>query len=117
MIAADVWLDGWGALIWLASAAFWVLLIAGIIALVRSHGGGSSSFGGGSGSALAVLEERYARGEVSREEFFERRSVLMSPPASSPRPDPESHGTDPAPAPPPAAAGSEDETQQIDRPG
>lgn len=26
--------------------------------------------------AIAVLEERYARGEISRQEFFERRAVL-----------------------------------------
>ena len=68
---ADAWLDGWGVLVWLASAAFWILVIAGIVALVRGTSGG-----GGSDSALRILEERYARGEVSREEFLERRAVL-----------------------------------------
>ena len=28
-------------------------------------------------SALRILEERYARGEIAREEFLERRAVLL----------------------------------------
>jgi uncharacterized membrane protein len=28
-------------------------------------------------ASLGILEERYARGEISREEFLERRSVLL----------------------------------------
>jgi putative membrane protein len=80
---ADAWLDGWGVLVWLASAAFWILVIAGIVALVRSTGGG-----GGSDSALRILEERYARGEVSREEFLERRSVLTKAPPAGATPPP-----------------------------
>jgi hypothetical protein len=35
------------------------------------------------GAALRVLEERYARGEISREDFQERRAVL-----SGQRPEP-----------------------------
>jgi putative membrane protein len=70
-VIADGWLDGWGVLVWLASAAFWILVIAGIVVLLRSTAGR-----GGSDAALRVLEERYARGEIPREEFLERRSVL-----------------------------------------
>ena len=83
---ADPWLDGWGVLVWLASAAFWILVIAGIVVLLRSHSGA-----GGSRGALQVLEERYARGEIPREEFLERRSVLTKPPpaAATPAAQPE----------------------------
>ena len=88
---ADAWLDGWGVLVWLASAAFWILVIAGIVVLLRSNTGR-----GGSDAALRVLEERYARGEIPREEFLERRSVLTKappvqatpPPTDEPPPDP-----------------------------
>jgi putative membrane protein len=88
---ADPWLDGWGVLVWLASAAFWILVIAGIVVLLRSN------TGRGSDSALRVLEERYARGEVSREEFLERRSVLTKdPPTAATPPPPDEPPAEPA---------------------
>ena len=40
--------------------------------LVQSHNEGARS-----SSALDLLEERYARGEISREEFLERKAVLL----------------------------------------
>lgn len=89
---AEAWLDGWGVLVWLASAAFWILVIAGIVVLLRSHSGA-----GGSRGALQILEERYARGEIPREEFLERRSVLTkAPPAGAEPPPPEQPPPDPS---------------------
>jgi putative membrane protein len=55
-----------GFLFWVG---FWVLIAILIVNLFRRGGVRSSS-------ALGVLEERYARGEISRDEFFERKAVL-----------------------------------------
>ncbi len=71
------WGMGWG---WL----FWLLLVAGVIALVvvlvRVVGGGVTRDGTGAApaerSARQVLDERYARGELSTEEYQERRRGL-----------------------------------------
>jgi putative membrane protein len=51
----------------------WILLIALIVALVRGSRSGPEDSGT---PALRLLEERYARGEITREEFVERRGVL-----------------------------------------
>jgi putative membrane protein len=53
--------------------AFWILLAALIVLLVR---GTRTPARDSAGGALHVLEERYARGEITREDFLERRSVL-----------------------------------------
>ena len=81
MIRADMFFDGigvgvfelaWGLLMMALWVGFWVVMIVLIVRLVRR----SSHHGQRSSPALRVLEERYARGEISREEFQERRAVL-----------------------------------------
>jgi putative membrane protein len=57
----------------LLGLVFWILLIIAIVALVRGNRPANRASGG---QALHLLEERYARGEITREEFVERRTVL-----------------------------------------
>jgi putative membrane protein len=66
----------WGgvAIAWgFMGLAFWILLVALIVLLVR---GTRTPARDSAGAAVRVLEERYARGEITREDFLERRAVL-----------------------------------------
>ena len=60
----------------LAGPLFWLLLIVGIVFLVRGQGGRPSWTGGGRETGIDVLERRFAEGELSLEQYRERRSVL-----------------------------------------
>lgn len=62
----------WGLLMMALWIVFWVVVIMVIVRLVRRS---NRHLERGS-AALDVLEERYARGEITREEFQERRAVL-----------------------------------------
>jgi putative membrane protein len=72
---------GWGIIGFLLMAAFWTLVIILIVSFIRGRGGSARTPSGG--AALRVLEERYARGEITRDDFLERRAVL-----SGQRPEP-----------------------------
>ena len=81
MITADIFWDGrwwegagiiWAILGMLASGAFWILLFAVVIKMLKNRPVSISS----PPSAIRILEERYARGEISQDEFIERRAVL-----------------------------------------
>ena len=67
------WMGGWGFGGWMM--IFWVLLIVMLVvgvALGRWHGGGCHSVshdGHDSHDAVDIARERYARGEISEEEF------------------------------------------------
>jgi putative membrane protein len=52
-----------------------LLLIVGAVLLVRGRSGPSWT-GGGRETAIEVLERRFAEGELSLEQYRERRSVL-----------------------------------------
>ena len=65
---------GWwplGGLIWLLLIG---LAVVGVIAIMR---GLFSAKKGKSSGALKVLDERYARGEIDREEYLQRRKDLV----------------------------------------
>jgi putative membrane protein len=53
--------------------AFWIVLIGLFVLIAR---GTRTTARDSGGSAVRLLEERYARGEITREEFLERRVVL-----------------------------------------
>jgi putative membrane protein len=54
----------------------WVLLIVGIVLLLRGRGGRPLWTDGGRETGIDILERRYAEGELSLEQYRERRSVL-----------------------------------------
>jgi putative membrane protein len=65
---------GWGGM-WLGPLvmiAVLAVLIAGIVTLVRWIGDG----GGRVHTAREILDERYARGEIDREEYQRRRDDI-----------------------------------------
>jgi putative membrane protein len=61
---------------------FWVLvlvaLVFGIKWLVQSTKGDSRSTQTGASRALEILKERYARGEINKQEFEEKKKDLLS---------------------------------------
>lgn len=65
---------GWVGFGLLHMALFWGLIGAAIVLLVRTASGGREP--GAAPSALAVLSERYAPGEIDRGEFEQRKTDL-----------------------------------------
>jgi putative membrane protein len=70
--------DGmWGG--WIIMVIFWVLIIVAIVALIRwiavqNRPAPSQK----EESALDILKKRYARGEISKEDFEEKKKQLLS---------------------------------------
>ncbi|MCB2183873.1 MAG: SHOCT domain-containing protein [Desulfobulbaceae bacterium] len=57
---------------WIFPVLFWVLVILGIIYFVKLLMGKSTH----DDTALDILRRRYARGEISREEFIDLKKEL-----------------------------------------
>ena len=57
---------------------FWVLVILGIVVLVKWIGASSASARPPSKTALDLLKERYARGEIDKREFEEKKRDLSA---------------------------------------
>jgi putative membrane protein len=73
------WTDGYGWMGpgWIIMIIFWVVVIAGGIALVRWFGmRGRGSDDTSRRTPLEILQERYARGEIEREEYEQKRRDL-----------------------------------------
>ncbi len=70
---------GWHWWGWIGMALFWLIPILLVVAVVKYLMGdrrSNASDGEKKLGALAVLEERYARGEVGREEYLQKRDDL-----------------------------------------
>lgn len=73
------WADGYGwmGLGWIFMILFWALVIAGLVAIVRWLGARNNGGGNPRGKTpLEILQERYARGEIEREEYEQKRRDL-----------------------------------------
>ncbi|MGO8754686.1 MAG: SHOCT domain-containing protein [Gallionellaceae bacterium] len=71
---------GWGVMglgMGLGMLLFWGLLIAGIVMLVKGFwGSGACGKREPGKTALDLLKERYARGEIEKEEFEQKKLDL-----------------------------------------
>jgi len=68
---------GWGILGGLHLILWWVLLILGIVVLFKLLIGGSLRSGRETADrVLEILKERYARGEIGKEEYEQKKRDL-----------------------------------------
>ena len=67
---------GWGWFMPIFMIIFWGLVIWGIVALVRGLSGSRGPDSSTADSALEVLKRRYARGEINKEEYEEKKRDL-----------------------------------------
>jgi len=71
------WGWGWGVFGALHMVLWWVLIILGIVVLIKWLAGSGSRAERETGSrALEVLKERYARGEIGKDEFEQKKRDL-----------------------------------------
>ena len=68
------WGGGWIALLFMIF--WWAIVIAVIVGLVRWFSGNHTWRHGHGKSALDVLKERYAKGEIDKKEFEEKKRDL-----------------------------------------
>jgi len=74
-----MWSDGWGGLFMGGGmmVVFMLIVIVAVVLLVRGLvSGGLSSTTRGGRSAIDILKDRYARGEIDTEEYNERKKIL-----------------------------------------
>jgi putative membrane protein len=86
LIFADTWdMHDWGGGWWvvmvLVMLLFWGLVIAGIVWAIRAASGPRPA--DGSKTAREVLDERLAAGDISVEEYEQRRDLLAGRRGSS----------------------------------
>lgn len=73
---------GWHGLGWLGMVTFWLLLVLLVLVAVKYLAAGHRSHLPDNESRktrpepLAILEQRYARGEIERDEYLQKRDDL-----------------------------------------
>ena len=64
---------GWGVLWMIAS---WALIVAIVVFIVRAFSPGAPDRSGRTDDPQSILDERFARGEISEDEYRDRKRVL-----------------------------------------
>lgn len=69
---------GWGHPFgWIFMILFWVVVVVGVVALIRWMGGMSTHhLAPPKRTALDILHERYARGEIEQQEYKQKKADL-----------------------------------------
>ncbi len=76
----QMWGHGWGGWIFgpLMMIVFIALIVGVVVLVVRwLGGGGGPAQGAKQKAALEILEERFARGEIDKDEFEDHRGALQ----------------------------------------
>ncbi len=68
------WGMGWG---WITGLIILVIFIAVIWIAARAFSNGRMNYSSSQKSALDILKERYARGEISKEEYEEKKRDIQ----------------------------------------
>lgn len=63
---------GWHWGMWIFFIIFWLLIVLGIVAIVRWFNAKTRN----EESSIEVLEKRYAKGEISKEEFEKMKQQI-----------------------------------------
>lgn len=75
------WMWGAGALWWIVGMifmiGFWAAVIAGIVLLVRWLVRSRPAERPEGASSLEILKQRYAKGEISKEEYLDKKKDLI----------------------------------------
>ncbi len=69
---------GWGGMIFgpIMMIVFIALIVGAVVLVIRWMGLGGSAVAGGANKARHILDERFARGEIDKDDYEERKRVL-----------------------------------------